>query len=968
MKSSGIKSIIEAMGYANSEKLYNLSKINGCTELSWHDKRVLQEISPYAVYLADGKVLVAFFEDLHRREETDIQCKIWNSQIPIIISDEGNIVKIYNGRSITLDKAKGIELIELEQYAVTSCDEQNRFSYWNITNNQVLEPDFFGVKEKHLNDFLIENLQYITNQLKCKYNVTFANKLILRVLFIRYLIDRGINIGYKELNNNVKHSQECFLNLVRNKQELWDLFKYLKSRFNGNLFEINEEQEYDQISDSSLELLYDFLTAQIEFSSGQYWLFPFYDFNIIPIELISNIYEILLGQEKQNKDKAFYTPEYLADHIVNQSVGYHLEQNDDCTVLDPSCGSGIFLVKSLRCILEKNVSENGYIHDKEELNRLVTGSIFGVDSNEEAVDVTIFSLYITLFDYQDPKDLTEFKLPLLKGKNILYGDFFDERKLEKIEGIKFRFIIGNPPWGKVKQELYLKYCKKRKVKLQEGEISIAFLLKVEEFSDEHTECSLVVPSKIFYKRKKPSKDFRQKFLQEVQIQQVLELSAVRKQIFKGAIAPATVLSYRCVKDESAHKIEYISLKPNNYLRLFNIIMIEPDDIKYVSQSLLLSNDWAWKTLVYGSYWDFELIGKLMFQYPNIASMEKKYGLYSGKGIQAHPGEQKDSTHLMGRKLLSSDKCIEHFRLNLTNVEIFDKDRIHRPRQKELFEPPYVFFKKGLDCSDYSIRAVYTEEKLVYKEAINCIKGNEGNREILLNLTGLLNSSLFSYFNLMLGSSTGIEREQVFLKEMEKFPYAYSDDLVRMVTDMQRKKEAGENVGELLEEINQQVLNMYNLSENWFVDYILKVQIPMLCNNYEVTAITVGDLQLYAETFKGLWEDRLIRNSLKCIINIYPNIKGKFAAFEMSISQDKERSTFNVIDNIDDNIEVLTNLMVYKLNDFFYQTKNIAEFGENSFVIVKTIESKNWHPAMAIKDSYSVLNSVLQGEGAVSEWI
>jgi hypothetical protein len=42
-------------------------------------------------------------------------------------------------------------------------------------------------------------------------------------------------------------------------------------------------------------------------SSGQTSLFPLYDFDIIPIELISSIYERFLGDEKQQKDKAFYT-------------------------------------------------------------------------------------------------------------------------------------------------------------------------------------------------------------------------------------------------------------------------------------------------------------------------------------------------------------------------------------------------------------------------------------------------------------------------------------------------------------------------------------------------------------------------------------------------------------------------------------------------------------------------------------
>ena len=133
--------------------------------------------------------------------------------------------------------------------------------------------------------------------------------------------------------------------------------------------------------------------------SGQLSFLPLYDFNIIPIELISNIYEILLGEETQKKDKAFYTPEYLADYIVKESVGTCLDIDTNCTVLDPACGSGIFLVQSLKQIISKNVDSDGYIKDNKRLVELVENNIYGVDLNPEAIDVTIFCFYLYLLFY-----------------------------------------------------------------------------------------------------------------------------------------------------------------------------------------------------------------------------------------------------------------------------------------------------------------------------------------------------------------------------------------------------------------------------------------------------------------------------------------------------------------------------------------------------------------------------------------
>lgn len=879
----------------------------------------------------------------------------------MIISDEGNWVKIYNGKNMLISDSKKMSLFTIANYEIKDCDEKNNFSYWNITNSMMLSDYENSMEKKTLNDFLIENLRFITMQLKSKYQISFANKLVLRILFIRYLIDRGVNIGFKELNDNVTKSQEKFLDIVKQKDELFELFKYLKKGFNGNLFELDEEKEKKEVSEESLTLLYNFLTAKVEMKTGQMCLFPFYDFNIIPIELISNIYEILLGKKKQNKDKAFYTPEYLADYIVEHTVGDYLVNEKECTVLDPACGSGIFLVKALRKILERNATDGGYIQDKEDINRLVKHNIFGIDYNEEAVDVTIFSLYITLFDYQDPKNLKDFRLPLLKGENIIFGDFFDKNMLDSIENINFKFILGNPPWGKMDQKLYKKYCVERNVKLPDNEICVAFLLKVQEIGSEDTQCSLVIPSKILYKGKKPSRDFRDRILRNVEFNQILEISAVRKQIFKGAIAPAAVLTFMCRKACEGHKIEYVSLKPNKYLKLFGVIMIEPDDIKYVRQILLLENDELWKILVYGGYWDFELLCNTCKNLKTIKDIVKEHNLTMKKGLQDNDGDQKDSSHLVGQKILDSDEAINHFYLNTSAYEIFDKSKIHRPRDPKIYNAPYVLFKKGLDCGNYSIRAVYTEENFLYRETINCIKGSESNKKILLNLCGLLNSSLFSYFNLMLGSSAGIEREQVFLEELAKYPYVYSDELVDLVQKMQQA-ESKELLEKLQKCLDKCVMKMYGLQDNPFVDYSLSVQIPMLCGTYQETKCNEKLMKRYSLIFAKEWEKHFGQSAVYYTINIYPNIKGKFAAFQVKLSFEKMTENICVNEDVDENLGLLTDFMIYQLNDGFYQTKNIVEFSDDAFVIVKSIESRNWHPAMAIKDSHKVLNTVLLGEG------
>lgn len=233
---------------------------------------------------------------------------------------------------------------------------------------------------------------------------------------------------------------------------------------------------------------------------------------------------------------------------------------------------------------------------------------------------------------------------------------------------------------------------------------------------------------------------------------------------------------------------------------------------------------------------------------------------------------------------------------------------------------------------------------------------------MLNLAGLFNSSLFAYFNLMLGSSAGIEREQMFLKEIEQFPYVYSDELVDLVEKIQERRRAKEDIRELSEKIDDCVLRMYGLEDNPFVDYALNVQIPLLCGKYKESISSPAMMEQYAKRFIEIWRSRLERSGLTYTIRLYPDIKGKFAAFYIQFSFDNAHNEISIIEDVDRDIELLTDFAIYQLNDCFFQTKNVAEFDEDAFVIVKPIDRKNWHEAMAVKDSYKVLNAVLLGEG------
>ncbi len=151
-----------------------------------------------------------------------------------------------------------------------------------------------------------------------------------------------------------------------------------------------------------------------------------YDFEIIPIELISSIYEEFYHKEnisrlntkkgvrqgkRQDDMKTHYTPSVLVEHVLSHLLPRERLATKP-TILDPACGSGIFLVKSYRRIVRYRVQQQEKL-SPEALRQILKEQISGIEINEEAVRVAAFSLYLALLHYREPPTIRKKKLPHL---------------------------------------------------------------------------------------------------------------------------------------------------------------------------------------------------------------------------------------------------------------------------------------------------------------------------------------------------------------------------------------------------------------------------------------------------------------------------------------------------------------------------------------------------------------------------
>ena len=79
---------------------------------------------------------------------------------------------------------------------------------------------------------------------------------------------------------------------------------------------------------------------------------------------------------------------------------------------------------------------------------MLINNLYGIDKDLSAVQVAIFSIYLTLLDYFKPPEIEDFKFPVLLNTNFFAADFFDETSPFNtlLNDIDFDCIVGNPPW------------------------------------------------------------------------------------------------------------------------------------------------------------------------------------------------------------------------------------------------------------------------------------------------------------------------------------------------------------------------------------------------------------------------------------------------------------------------------------------------------------------------------------------
>jgi len=495
-----------------------------------------------------------------------------------------------------------------------------------------------------------------------------AHDLLARIIFIQFLFDRkDANgrpaLGEQELRrlneDGILSARYTTLgHILRHYSDAYRLFRWLNSKFNGDLFpgkgttktqrEAEWRREMQQVQPAHLKLLALFVEGKLELMKGrsrQANLWPFYSFDAIPLEFISSIYEVFVGPKKG----VHYTPGYLVDFILDGVLPW--EDDDwDLRVLDPACGSGIFLVKVFQRLVHRwRRTHPGEVPRAVLLKQLLTRNIFGVDIDEHAVRVASFSLYLAMCDEIDPRHYwNRMRFPPLRGRRLISADFFDEKAGFRTAGEVGRYdlVIGNAPWGQASAtDLAVHWAATHRWPIANQGIGTLFLAKAAALARPSGRVAMVTSaSTLLFNRNKTAEAFRRALFTFYSFEEVINLSAVRFGVFPNAKSAACIVVFQPVPPTS-DRFSYICPKPLASGAGGDWIVVEPGDVQTVYSEEAASDPWVWTALLWGGRRDLELVRRLS-RGPRLDA----HVLHKRKGI-VRGDRQKPEPDIVGRHIL-----------------------------------------------------------------------------------------------------------------------------------------------------------------------------------------------------------------------------------------------------------------------------------------------------------------------------
>ncbi|HQX48955.1 MAG TPA: N-6 DNA methylase [Planctomycetaceae bacterium] len=686
-------------------------------------------------------------------------------------------------------------------------------------------PDSFPANGR-ADRLLLKNLRYVRRELIASgLAADYCHDLLARVIFTQFLFHRkdlsGNPFFSKTLlsrlvtENVLRKPHEDLGSILSSKEDTYSLFLWMDDRFNGDLFPGKEgsdgvkseaawKAEKNAVTKQHLKYLSELVSGTIDTTDRQLRLWPQYSFDTIPLEFISSVYEEFLN-ESRDENKAYYTPPLLVDYVLDAVLPWDGSEWN-LRILDPSCGSGIFLVKAFQRLIYRWRRQ----HDRDplvsDLKPILANNLVGVDINQDAVRVACFSLYLAMADAIDPRHYVtrEKVFPPLRDTRLLRADFFDEA----LEGIRtdedaqtFDLVIGNAPWGdkSVKNTSELvevstqktSSTKKKKgppTKAQawakgrwpvaNNDIGPLFVAKALELVNATGRVAMVQPAPPWlYQRAQPALDLRKQFFTGYSVDEITNLSAVRRELFNDVIGPACVIVAGTEKPDPNSELYYFAPKPIRISPEATELRIEPQDVSRLTHFAAANDPVVWSALALGGQRDLQLIRRLG-KFPTLSKLKESGDVQTRMGVI--PGDKKKYLpELKNKPYFEATQFPENvfLKLDASSVPKWQEPLVHSLHGiagYDEFKNPQLLIKQSYSATSGRFRAAIVhstdpEWGVVCKETYLAVRDCSKDVRYLNSICIAYNSKIAVYFLFLVSSRLGHYITEVPTHELTTVP-------------------------------------------------------------------------------------------------------------------------------------------------------------------------------------------------------
>jgi hypothetical protein len=595
----------------------------------------------------------------------------------------------------------------------------------------------------------------------------FAQRLIGRCIFTWYLLDREIAQRFlppalpPDLGEMFASPDRAFA-----------LFDWLRATFNGDLFPMDDPgAERQQLAEAHLSLMREFVAGRslVPERRGQGRLFHF-RFDAIPVDLISSIYQQFArsgAAEEAASQGLHYTPVELV-HLTLDPVFEGLPST--ARVIDPTCGSGAFLVEAFRRLVWR--ATGGKPATRQLVRRVLYTQLFGIDINRSALGIAAFSLYLAALELDDEpvEDVRDLRFDRLIETTLFEADAISDELPTAVSAERFDAVVGNPPWTFVSRE----GGSRRRMTAQQDTLrprrspDWLFLAAAARLAGDTGRIGMVMKATPFFSKDNHAVEARSALLSRLAPAALINLSLLRKEeLFPDATGPALLFFARCTLGPAGDRLLVGSMPWTPDFRRTGVFHLSPGEIRALPLKRVLRTPSILKAVAFGTVRDGWLIERLEHEFPTLDDLLLDLGIrpriHRGQGFKVRgAGQTTTPASYFDLQVVTPD-AFTPFRIEQSKLGRFTHETLHRIRGPLIFRGPLLICPKvgseaGAEKGRYS--AAVSSSDVLYNQSFFGISFAEAEHRNAKVLSGVLNASLTAFQFAFGGPTWGLERPTV----------------------------------------------------------------------------------------------------------------------------------------------------------------------------------------------------------------